>query len=132
MENNKYTEKDLAAFEAKDRLHAMQTALNVAGINNTGLGKSAEDITAEANKYYAELLKAKGQIDTKAVTQKHLVQINMPVPTLEQKQIFERIAHETGLSCDFVMQKIWERKQSLVLEEKQIESCKKYLKGLKQ
>lgn len=141
-------------WDAKDRLHAYQTALNVAGINNTGLGKPTEDIIKEADRYYQELIQAKmgangglqyvktidnvkeGQtveyapkFDVTQTAEKGLTLDEIPIPTLEQKNIFQKLAEDTNMSYTLVVTEIWKKKHSLVIEN--VEAAKKYLLGLK-
>lgn len=122
---------DKEIWEAKDRLHAYQTALNVAGINNTGLGKLAEDIIAEANKYYEELIKAKNGANQTIFPKPDITPTaeQIPIPTLEQKNIFEELARQTNVDYTLVVAEIWKKKHSLVIEN--IVAAKKYLLGLK-
>lgn len=52
----------------------------------------------------------------------------IPVPTLEQKQIFEQLAKESGLSYEKVVAEIFAKKHSLVVEN--AAGALNYLKGL--
>ena len=53
----------------------------------------------------------------------------IPTPTLQQKQVLENLATATNLDYNFVIQKIWEKKKSLVIEN--YANALAFLKGIK-
>lgn len=106
--NNGYTDRDRAAFEAKDRLNAYMSALKAASTNNQGLGKEYNVILEEADRYYAALMGAKNNIDHKPINGNCEIcsdscgleeKTNYPTPNPQELNVLMKIAKEYSKQC---------------------------------
>lgn len=120
MNNDRVSEE---VWAAKDRLNSYMSALKAASTNNTGLGKSSEDILTEANKYYGRLLQAK--IDKVTDTT-----VTIPLPTPKQKEILVEVANKKlEWTEQYVTECVYKWKGQFPTNPDSVQQIVDYLKG---
>lgn len=138
---SEYTTEEIANFEAKERRIVRQSSLNravdiaiafwthpqVKSINPENLmTEGVEQVCKLADKFVNYVY------DIKSVNEdvKNKVNTNLPIPTLEQANIFSKLAADVGQTVAVVQKAIWDKKNSYVVEN--YDAAKKYLLSIKE